>query len=284
MWQSNKDKQNSRRMSGALLCAALLHVVLFFALDRFARFPDTSLSSDRGTVTRIQLRLPQAQPESKLQTADKIESYHSQPKDQVERDASGAEQPAKEISHKSAEPVVETIREPAPASPTEQNEASTEAGPQQNQAALTKAEKSIRDTSGDSPSKSIPNDSENKSKTESISSEQPYQRRAAEGTPQVSNQEPASHQEFTVYLQQLIEEKRRYPRAARRRNIEGAVEFSVHVSRAGDLAELTLNSSSGSRILDKAAEDLLERVFPVDYPLQENVRTTVRIIYKLTEV
>jgi protein TonB len=115
-----------------------------------------------------------------------------------------------------------------------------------------------------------------------------------QGLTQSSNQPPArqgttgwaetQQQEFTVYLQQLIEENRRYPRAARRRNIVGSVEFSVHVSRAGALAELTLNSSSGSRILDEDAEDLLERVFPVDYPLQENVRTTIRIIYKLTEV
>ena len=284
MWQANKDKQNSRRMSGALLCAALLHVVLFFALDRFARFPDTSLSSDRGTATRIQLSLPQAQAESKLQTADKIESNHSQPKDQAKQDPSPAEPAAKDINQKAAEPVVEPVHEPAPPSMNERKKAASEVEQQQNEPALTKAEKSIGETRADSPSKISSSDSEIDMKAELTAMEQSYHRQAAEGLPQASPQEPAAHQEFTVYLQQLIEEKRRYPRAARRRNIEGAVEFSVHVNRGGDLAGLTLNSSSGSRILDKAAEDLLERVFPVDYPLQGNVRTTVRIIYKLTEV
>lgn len=265
-------------MSGALMCAALLHIALFIALDHFAHFPDTSLSSNRGIVTRVHLTPPHVQPEPKSQTAYKIGSYHSQPKDQVVQDTSSNEPDAKETEQKSAVSTVETAQSSAHPAPNEQNAHTTKDTPQQNSTAQTKNEIVARDTSGDSPSKSIPNDSEINMEAARKAMEQPNHRRAADGLP------PASNQEFTVYLQQLIEEKRRYPRAARRRNIEGSVEFSVHVSREGSLAELTLNSSSGSRILDKAAEDLLEKVFPVDYPLQENVRTTVRIIYELTEV
>ncbi|MCF7947256.1 MAG: TonB family protein [Spirochaetia bacterium] len=253
-------------MSGAIMCAALLHIALFIAIDRFAHFPEASLNSAQGRVTRIQLSLPQAQPEPKFRTAEEIETNRSHPKDQVEQNTSRAEPTAKETKQKSS---VKTVKNAQ--------------SPQQNPAALTTDEISAKDTRGSSTSKASPSDSENKREAENRSIEQPFHRLATEGIPQASNQKPVSQQEFTVYLQQLIEEKRRYPRAARRRNIEGAVEFSMHVSREGALEEIILNSSSGSRLLDKAAEDLLERVFPVDYPLQENVRTTIRIIYKLTE-
>ena len=273
MWQANKNKQNSRRMSGALLCAALLHVVLFFAIDRYAQFPDTALNSTRGKVTRIQLNLPQ---------------------EQIEQDISSAEPPAKKVNQKAAEPMVETAHSPAPSPPNEQVESATEATPQQSATAPSKAESSNTDASGDSQAQASASNPGTDGKAERESKEQPSHQRTAKGIPHVSNrgtsrigaveQSKLEQQEFTVYLQQLIEEKRRYPRAARRRNIEGSVEFSVHVNRAGALAELTLRSSSGSHVLDKAAEDLLEKVFPVDYPLQENVQTTIRIIYKLTEV
>lgn len=249
-------------MSGALLCAALLHIALVIAIDRFAHFTDNSLSSPPGKSTRIQLSLAQTNPEPETQSAeanssssgtDKKETSPSQPKDRVHRNSSAS-------SAKTAQPPP----------PSEQTEITTNDKTEVKQAAQS---------------------AEELSSTDEISM---AHRQIVEGLTQSSKQPPArqgttgraetQQQEFTVYLQQLIEEKRRYPRAARRRNIEGSVEFSVHVSRAGFLAELTLNSSSGSRILDKAAEDLLERVFPVEYPLQENVRTTIRIIYKLTEV
>src|SRR6056297_2541000 len=284
MRQANRDKQNSRRMSGALMCAALLHFALFIALDRFAHFPDASLSPDRSNVTSIQLTLPQAHPEPSPQSAkeitpvsttNKIVTKPSQPKDQVDQNNSRAKPDAKETKQKSLQSPVETAQS-APTPPaSKKTEHTTGKTPQQKPIAHNPNEVSAKDMH-DSSTYNI--------EAELAAMEQLYHRRAAEGIPQASNQVSASHQEFTVYLQHLIEEKRRYPRAARRRNIEGSVEFSVHVNREGALAELTLNSSSGSRILDKAAEDLLEKVFPVDYPLQEKVRTTIRIIYKLTEV
>ena len=273
MWQANKDKQNSRRMSGAFLCAALLHIALFLAIDRYAHFPDTTLNSPRGQVTSVQLNPPQ---------------------EQIEQDTSSAEPPAKKVNQKPAEPVVKTAQSPDPSPPNKQVEPARKAKSQHSPTAPNKAESSNTDASEALQAKASGSNPGTDREAESTAMEPPSHRRTAERIPEVSNrgtprigaaeQSKLEQQEFTVYLQQLIEEKRRYPRAARRRNIEGSVEFSVHVNRAGALAELTLRSSSGSRILDKAAEDLLERVFPVDYPLQENVRTTVRIIYKLTEV
>jgi periplasmic protein TonB len=264
MRQAKTKKQNNWGMSGALVCAALLHIALVIAIDRFAHFTDNSLSSPHGKSTRIQLSLAQTKPKPKPETqsaeanspssgTDKKETSPSQPKDRVHRNSSAASA---------------TTAQPPP--PSEQTEIASNDKTEVKQAAQS---------------------AEELSSTDEISM---AHRQLLEGLTQSSKQPPArqsttgraetQQQEFTLYLQQLIEEKRRYPRAARRRDIEGSVEFSVYVSRAGALAELTLNSSSGSRILDKAAEDLLERVFPVDYPLQENVRTTIRIIYKLTEV
>src|SRR6056297_2736528 len=122
MWQANRDKQNSRRMSAALMCAALLHVALFIGIDRYALFPDTSLSSTRSKTTRIQLSLPKVQNEpgnqapkerSSTSVGEEIDSNLRQPKNQGERVASRAEPAAKEINQKSAEPVGETVHEPA---------------------------------------------------------------------------------------------------------------------------------------------------------------------------
>jgi TonB family protein len=99
-------------------------------------------------------------------------------------------------------------------------------------------------------------------------------------TPRVPPSSPA----FTAYLQQLLEERRRYPLAARKRSIEGYVELIVEVSKKGGLRRMEISASSGSRILDRAAEDLVKKVFPVDYPVEKELSTTIRISYRLTDV
>jgi len=273
-------------MSGALLCAALLHIALFLALDRFAHFPDTSPSSNDVKTTRIHLSLAQTKPEPETQSAeahsssrgeDKIETSRSQLKDQIKQSTPRPEADENKPEQKSPVTVKKTITSssvPAPPLfklPIEQVERKTGTKSGTQTTAQSTAETGATDTSRFSHLQSTENNPQSSN-------------RKIEAQQGSSDRSRTQQHEFTVYLQQLIEEKRRYPRAARQRNIEGSVEFSVHVSREGSLAELTLRSSSGSRILDKAAEDLLEKVFPVDYPLQENVQTTIRIIYKLTEV
>lgn len=91
-------------------------------------------------------------------------------------------------------------------------------------------------------------------------------------------------EEFTSFLQEILSEHRRYPLAARKREIEGQVSLKVYVSRKGALERAEISLSSGSGILDRAAEDLVKRIFPVGYPLESGLSTTIRITYRLTDV
>ncbi|MFW5712724.1 MAG: TonB family protein [Spirochaetota bacterium] len=266
MQPAKTKKQNNRRLGGALMCAALLHIALLAAVEVFSDFPDAPHRSSRGTVTRVQLTPAQVKQEpAPRATKKKASADHEKGQEQNHQEAARPE------------PTPSKTLEEAPADK-----------PQEAKSGPSEKELIALDESIVSPPQPQSSQSDGKLKVPQAARTQAQRLAQAASRPparrSTADRAEVEQQEFTVYLQQLIEEKRRYPRAARRRNIEGAVEFSVHVSREGALAELTLNSSSGSRILDKAAEDLLERVFPVDYPLQENVRTTIRIIYKLTEV
>ena len=281
---AGKEKQNNRRIGGALVCAALLHIALFAAIEVFSNFSDAPHQSNRSTVARIQLTQAQAKQKPASRATEKSGSESSK-HGQIQNRTQSANPERKTPEA----PPSETL-EKAPADKHQK----AKFGPSEVVESVALDEGSV------SPPHPQSSQSAGELKTgqSAHASEILFSPQAAQtqtqAAAQSSTQTPVhkksssraeiEQQEFTVYLQQLIEEKRRYPLAARRRNIEGSVEFSVHVNREGSLGKLSLNSSSGSRILDEAAEDLLERVFPVDYPLHKNVRTTIRIIYKLTEV
>jgi periplasmic protein TonB len=72
-----------------------------------------------------------------------------------------------------------------------------------------------------------------------------------------------------------------YPRAARRNNIEGIVTLSFNVNKNGGISGLSVFNSSGYRILDNAAVDLLEEISPFGINLTEDINLKVNIVYEL---
>jgi protein TonB len=52
--------------------------------------------------------------------------------------------------------------------------------------------------------------------------------------------------------------KRRYPRAALERGLEGTVTLKVHIRADGDIGEVLVVSSSRHDVLDEAAVDLIK--------------------------
>ena len=84
-------------------------------------------------------------------------------------------------------------------------------------------------------------------------------------------------------LLERLDEKRIYPRAARRRGIQGTVILLVRLDRRGELEGLSVLKSSGSDILDRAAVRLIESVLPYDHGAGRSIRLEVPITYRLKE-
>jgi TonB family protein len=70
-----------------------------------------------------------------------------------------------------------------------------------------------------------------------------------------------------------------YPRMARIRGIEGTVVLLLKLDREGNLAGLSVKSSSGSDILDRAARQLVEGVLPYRHGAGRTVRVEIPIDY-----
>lgn len=73
-----------------------------------------------------------------------------------------------------------------------------------------------------------------------------------------------------------------YPMAARRRNAEGTVTVTIEVQADGSLGSHEVAGSSGHTVLDRAALESLQRVFPIVHSAGRPLRITVRIQYSLT--
>jgi len=90
----------------------------------------------------------------------------------------------------------------------------------------------------------------------------------------------------TLYgiLNRLIKERLTYPPLAKQRNIQGVVGLTVVVSPQGKLLSLTLGQSSQSSILDRAAKELVETLFPLPNPpvLETDQTMLIQVRYILT--
>lgn len=82
-------------------------------------------------------------------------------------------------------------------------------------------------------------------------------------------------------IRELIEERKRYPEAARRRGEEGAVELRLAVDPDGRLRDCTLYRPSGSTILDRDAVKLVQSIFPIEESMDGELSTLVKIDYSL---
>ena len=82
-------------------------------------------------------------------------------------------------------------------------------------------------------------------------------------------------------LYRRLQDQLIYPMAARRRNVEGVVTVRIQVESDGSLGSHEVAGSSGHSMLDRAALDSLERVFPISHQAGRPLLITVRIEYSL---
>jgi protein TonB len=92
------------------------------------------------------------------------------------------------------------------------------------------------------------------------------------------------YEALLAYIKDFISKNLVYPPMARRRNIEGVVAVYFEIESNGGLAAITVNHSSGSSILDKAAVSLIEKMNPFNNTrIKRKMALRVNIEYKLTE-
>lgn len=84
-------------------------------------------------------------------------------------------------------------------------------------------------------------------------------------------------------LNRRIEKEKVYPPGARRQGIQGTVLCTLEVGPSGALVGIEVLKSSGSKILDNAAVDLLKRVFPIGNPAGKPFTLEKAIRYRLVE-
>jgi TonB family protein len=87
--------------------------------------------------------------------------------------------------------------------------------------------------------------------------------------------------ELRLLLSRLIKEKLVYPPLAQKRNIEGKVGCILLVGEKGQLIQGTISKSSGHTILDKAALDLIQGIFPLGLNAQNPETVSISIEYNL---
>ena len=255
--KGEKSRQERRRFIHALLSAVLAHLLLLAVLELYVDFEDPISPDTTGTETRVWLHDATPALFSKNDTKSSPAKTQAPPK---------GEEPA-------TEPIEPTDREP--------QKPAKEAAPEEIRTKVSDlAPESEQRRPSSSQTESTDPSAEDEGSAEMSRSAPAFIPAAmTESRPAVQD----SRQAFSQYLQELLESRQRYPLAARRRKLEGRVEFSVYVSREGRLDKAVLARSSGSRILDRAARELLEGVFPVDYALPGDISTIVRITYQLQD-
>lgn len=74
---------------------------------------------------------------------------------------------------------------------------------------------------------------------------------------------PGEKYDYGATVQAVLERNKEYPRRARRRGVEGVVQLWFQVDRQGYVLDYNIRESSGSRLLDRAVERLIEKVSPL---------------------
>jgi protein TonB len=76
----------------------------------------------------------------------------------------------------------------------------------------------------------------------------------------------AEYGPYLTRLRQRVQEALRYPPAARRRNVQGAVGLEILIRPDGTLGAVTLADSSGHAVLDEAALETVRSLRPEPFP------------------
>ena len=111
---------------------------------------------------------------------------------------------------------------------------------------------------------------------EAVESEQ------SENMSSAQSRQDIRYSEAVEGLRRRIMKNKIYPQVARKRNIEGVVQVLLTLDAQGQLLELTILESSGSKILDKAALSLIKKVLPYDHGLGQEFSVKIPIRYDLS--
>jgi TonB family protein len=104
------------------------------------------------------------------------------------------------------------------------------------------------------------------------------------GTAEGGTMADREYEALLAYIREYIDKNLVYPSMARRRNIEGIVGLSFEIETNGELVSVSVNSSSGSSILDNAAMSLIRKMHPLrNRSIKRKLAFGVNIEYKLTE-
>jgi protein TonB len=100
---------------------------------------------------------------------------------------------------------------------------------------------------------------------------------------QSDSRQSGSSGQYRRTIMESLQSARKYPGLARRRGIEGTVIVSFTIAEDGSMLEISIDKSSGHRILDHATLDVLREAFPMPPPPlgEERFRLTFR--YALEE-
>ena len=114
---------------------------------------------------------------------------------------------------------------------------------------------------------------------EAVKSEQQEQPEIQE----VSAETDSQYAQSISDLRRRILKRKIYPQAARRRNVEGVVLIFLELDASGELVDLRVIQSSGSKILDNAAVSLINKVLPYEHGLEKTLSVEIPIRYNLSE-
>ena len=81
--------------------------------------------------------------------------------------------------------------------------------------------------------------------------------------PQPENNPPVLSVAYEQALAALLEKNKFYPRRARRRRLEGDGVIQLKIAKSGKLLESVVTRSTGSAVLDRAIEEIVERAQPL---------------------
>ena len=81
-------------------------------------------------------------------------------------------------------------------------------------------------------------------------------------------------------IRRRIQRALRYPREARRRQLQGTAHVRFEMNKDGTVHRLALSSSSGQRMLDSASMETVERAAP--FPFVEGA-LIVPVVFRLTD-
>jgi len=80
---------------------------------------------------------------------------------------------------------------------------------------------------------------------------------------QIQAQQNANKDIFLHRLREEIEKHKTYPKIAARRGIEGSVQIKFTINKMGAIKDLILDSNH--KIFEKAAAEILDKVFPIEF-------------------